>query len=387
MTDRLIRVLVVDDSAVVRQVLSSILGADPAIAIVGSHADPIFAQRSMEREWPDVIVLDIEMPRMDGITFLKQIMSTRPTPVIICSKLTTEGSPASAEAMRAGAFGVLDKPVSGVKEHMQVHGQRLLALVKSAAQSGARPLCRRAVNKPHPVAVLTAEGDLADELLESGSEPSANVPAAAFEAPARATRQSLEGVDRIVAIGTSTGGTQALESVLSQLPANAPGIVVVQHMPQAYTQSFAQRLDSVCAIRVKEAEDGEQVQQGVALIAPGGKHLSVRRQGQHYHAVVKDGPPVSRHKPSVNVLFNSLAKHAGRNAVGIIMTGMGDDGARGLLDMNEAGCSTFAQDEGSCVVFGMPKEAIKLGGVDEVLPLGQLHEAVMGRKPPKGRKP
>jgi two-component system chemotaxis response regulator CheB len=348
-----------------------------------------------------VIVLDIEMPRMDGITFLKQIMCTRPTPVIICSKLTTEGSPGAAEAMRAGAFGVMDKPVSGVKEHMQVHGQRLLGMVRSAAQTGGKHLVRRALSKPHPVAVLAAdEAAATDQVTEAAccgpsisagaAQPLAASPPTApqlgAEAITRLPRQGLEGVDRIVAIGTSTGGTQALESVLSQLPANAPGIVVVQHMPQAYTQSFAQRLDSVCAIRVKEAEDGEPVLPGVALIAPGGKHLSVRRQGLHYHAVVKDGPPVSRHKPSVNVLFNSVAKHAGRNAVGIIMTGMGDDGARGLLDMNEAGCATFAQDEGSCVVFGMPKEAIKLGGVDEVLPLDLLHEAVMGRKPPKGKK-
>jgi two-component system chemotaxis response regulator CheB len=381
MTSRHIKVLIVDDSAVVRQVLAGLLSAEPSIEVTGSHADPIFAQRSMERDWPDVIVLDIEMPRMDGITFLKQIMCTRPTPVIICSKLTTEGSPASAEAMRAGAFGVMDKPVSGVKEHMQVHGQRLLGLIRSAAQTSGKSLGRRALIKPHPVAALVAD--------EAGdAEPVADAPLApqpVAEGIGR-LRPGLEGVDRIVAIGTSTGGTQALESVLSQLPANAPGIVVVQHMPQAYTQSFAQRLDSVCAIRVKQAEDGEPVMQGVALIAPGGKHLSVRRQGLHYHAVVKDGPAVSRHKPSVNVLFNSVARHAGRNAVGIIMTGMGDDGARGLLDMNEAGCATFAQDELSCVVFGMPKEAIKLGGVDEVLPLGLLHEAVMGRKPPKGRK-
>jgi two-component system chemotaxis response regulator CheB len=356
--------MVVDDSAVVRQVIGSLLSADPGIELLGAHSDPLFALRAMEKEWPDVIVLDVEMPRMDGITFLKQIMGTRPTPVVICSTLTTRGAPTTLEALKAGAFEVVEKPTSGVREHLQAQGQQLVSTVKAAAAANVRALARRA-GSAVPGAVLPS----------SVAQPT--------ETPTHVItpRAMIETTDRIVAIGTSTGGTQALELLLARLPVNAPGIVIVQHMPEQFTLSFAQRLDSVCAIRVKQADDGERVLPGQALIAPGGRHLQVRRQGAYYHAVVKDGPPVSRHKPSVNVLFQSVAQHAGRNAIGIIMTGMGDDGARGLLEMKEAGATTFAQDEESCVVFGMPKEAIKLGAADDVLPLDSLHEAVMGRRP------
>jgi len=359
-----IRAMVVDDSAVVRQVIGSLLSADPGIELLGAHSDPLFALRAMEKEWPDVIVLDVEMPRMDGITFLKQIMGTRPTPVVICSTLTTRGAPTTLEALKAGAFEVVEKPTSGVREHLQAQGQQLVSTVKAAAAANVRALARRA-GSAVPGAVLPS----------SVAQPT--------ETPTHVItpRAMIETTDRIVAIGTSTGGTQALELLLARLPVNAPGIVIVQHMPEQFTLSFAQRLDSVCAIRVKQADDGERVLPGQALIAPGGRHLQVRRQGAYYHAVVKDGPPVSRHKPSVNVLFQSVAQHAGRNAIGIIMTGMGDDGARGLLEMKEAGATTFAQDEDSCVVFGMPKEAIKLGAADDVLPLDSLHEAVMGRRP------
>jgi len=355
MQDKTIRAMVVDDSAVVRQVIGALLTADPQIQLIGAHSDPLFALRAMEKEWPDVIVLDVEMPRMDGITFLKQIMSTRPTPVVICSTLTTRGAPTTLEALKAGAFEIVEKPTSGVRDHLQAQGWQLVATVKAAASANVRALARRAGAAPVPV----------------DAAPAHVLPAKAM----------VETTDRIVAIGTSTGGTQALEVLLARLPVTSPGIVIVQHMPEHFTLSFAQRLDSVCAIRVKQADDGERVLPGQALIAPGGRHLQVRRQGAYYHAVVKDGPPVSRHRPSVNVLFQSVAQHAGRNAIGIIMTGMGDDGARGLLEMKDAGATTFAQDEDSCVVFGMPKEAIKLGAADDVLPLDALHEAVMGRRP------
>jgi len=373
-----IKAMVVDDSAVVRQVVGSLLSADPGIELIGAHSDPLFALRAMEKEWPDVIVLDVEMPRMDGITFLRQIMGTRPTPVIICSTLTTKGAPTTMEALQAGAFEIVEKPTSGLKDHLQSQGQKLVATVKAAAGANVRALSRR-VSMP---AVTALAGG------RSASPPSAGAGAATEGATRHVlpTRAMVETTDRIVAIGTSTGGTQALELLLAKLPVTSPGIVVVQHMPEHFTQAFASRLDSVCEIRVKQAEDGERVLPGQALIAPGGRHLQVRRQGAYYHAVVKDGPPVSRHRPSVNVLFGSVAQAAGRNAIGIIMTGMGDDGARGLLEMHQAGAVTFAQDEASCVVFGMPKEAIKLGAADEVLPLDDLHEAVMGRRNPKAKK-
>jgi len=373
-----IKAMVVDDSAVVRQVVGALLSADASIDLIGAHSDPLFAMRAMEKEWPDVIVLDVEMPRMDGITFLRQIMSTRPTPVIICSTLTTQGAPTTMEALQAGAFEIVEKPTSGLKDHLQSQGQRLVATVKAAAGANMRALGRRS-SMPAVAALATARP----------AGPGATATGSAIEAATRHVlpmRAMVETTDRLVAIGTSTGGTQALELLLSRLPINSPGIVVVQHMPEQFTQAFATRLDSICAIRVKQAEDGERVLPGQALIAPGGRHLQVRRQGAYYHAVVKDGPPVSRHRPSVNVLFGSVAQSAGRNAIGIIMTGMGDDGARGLLEMKQAGAVTFAQDEASCVVFGMPKEAIKLGAADDVLPLDELHEAVMGQRNPKLKK-
>ena len=371
MNTQRIRAMVVDDSAVVRQVIGGLLSADPQIQLLGAHADPVFALRAMEKDWPDVLVLDVEMPRMDGITFLRQIMATRPTPVVICSTLTTKGAPTTLEALKAGAFEVVEKPVSGVRDHLQAQGQQLIATVKAAAASNVRALARRA-----GLASVAAPPVAAAPGAPAAPNPHVLV----------TPRAMVETTDRIVAIGTSTGGTQALEALLSRLPVTAPGMVVVQHMPEQFTLSFAQRLDAACQIRVKQAEDGERVLPGQALIAPGGRHLQVRRQGAYYHAVVKDGPPVSRHKPSVNVLFQSVAQHAGANAIGIIMTGMGDDGARGMLDMKEAGAVTFAQDEESCVVFGMPKEAIKLGGVDYVMPLDALHEAVLGKRPAGQRR-
>ncbi len=360
-----IKVMVIDDSAVVRQVITQILSADPALEVIGAHADPVFAMRAMSSDWPDVITLDIEMPRMDGITFLKKLMSERPTPVVVCSTLTGKGAPTTIEALRCGAVEVVEKPGTGVRDAMRQQAGSLVQIVKAAARANVRPLVFRAEARStagadigHAIAAET--GHLATE--ERG--------------PARAMSETT---DRIVAIGTSTGGTLALEQVLSGLAPTVPGMVIVQHMPEAFTLAFAERLDKSCAIRVKQAEDGDRVLPGQALIAPGGRHLQVRRRGAFYYAEVRDGPPVSRHRPSVNVLFSSVAQAAGRNALGVIMTGMGDDGARGLLEMRQAGATTFAQDEASCVVFGMPKEAIKLGGATHTVPLHDIPDVVSGR--------
>jgi two-component system chemotaxis response regulator CheB len=297
-------------------------------------------------DWPDVIVLDVEMPRMDGITFLKRIMAERPTPVVICSTLTAKGAETTMLALAAGAVAIVAKPKTAVKAFLLDAASDLVQVVKSAAKAKVQNLLPTGseIRPPRP--------------QEDGSKA----------LPARLS----ETTDRIVAIGTSTGGTQALEAVLAGLPRVSPGIVVVQHMPEKFTTAFAQRLNSVCQIEVKEAQDGDRVIMGRAYIAPGGKHMQVKRSGAQYLLEVRDGPLVNRHRPSVDVLFRSIAEHAGKNALGIIMTGMGDDGARGLAAMHDAGARTAAQDERSCVVFGMPKEAIALGCVDKVLPLHSI---------------
>ena len=346
-----IKVLIVDDSAVVRQALVEILGRDREIRVIGHAMDPIFAMDKMAKEWPDVILLDVEMPRMDGITFLKKIMAEHPTPVIICSSLTQKGAETTMQALAAGAFTIFTKPSLGVKDYLSDASADLVSAVRAAA--GAR------MSKLPRLSLERAPAKLsADAVLAPG-----------FEAMAATT-------DIFTAIGTSTGGTQALEYVLSQLPRTCPGIVVVQHMPEKFTAAFSERLDQICEIEVKEAKTGDRVLPGRALIAPGGRHLVVKRSGAQYLAEVVSAPPVNRHCPSVDVLFRSVAKYAGRNARGVIMTGMGDDGARGLLEMKLAGAATLAQDEESCVVFGMPKEAIKLGAADRVVSLRQIPELI-----------
>ncbi|HLO65975.1 MAG TPA: chemotaxis response regulator protein-glutamate methylesterase [Holophaga sp.] len=341
-----IKVFIVDDSAVVRQALSELLGKDRGIRILGHAMDPLFALERMNKDWPDVIVLDVEMPRMDGITFLRKIMAERPTPVIICSSLTGKGAETTLQAMAAGAFAIFTKPTLGVKSYLEDASADLIQAVRAAAAARAAKLLKAAPPRIGPDAVLPPPGS---------------------EAMAVTT-------DRFSAIGTSTGGTQALEYVLSALPRTCPGIVVVQHMPEKFTAAFASRLNGICEIEVKEAVTGDRVLPGRALIAPGGRHLVVRRSGAQYQVEVVAAPPVNRHCPSVDVLFRSVAKFAGRNARGVIMTGMGDDGARGLLEMRQSGAQTFAQDEESCVVYGMPKEAVKMGAVDRVLPLSQIPE-------------
>lgn len=345
MSDR-IKVLIVDDSAVVRQVLSTVLSSDAQIHVIDTAADPILAQEKMAIEWPDVIVLDVEMPRMDGITFLKKIMAERPTRVLICSTLTEAGAATTMQALAAGAVGFVTKPKLGLKSFLSDSAADLIRDVKLAAQAMPRNFGRGGA-----LAVPTRSG---------------------IKAAITQSTSMAESSSKIIAIGTSTGGTQALEVLLTCLPRVTPGIVIVQHMPEKFTAMFAQRLDSLCAIEVREARHGDRVTMGRALIAPGGLHMQLVRSGAFFHVEVIDGPPVNRHKPSVDVLFNSVAAVSRDNALGIIMTGMGDDGARGLRQMRSAGALTIAQDELSCVVFGMPKEAIKLGAVEKVLPLEQL---------------
>lgn len=351
-----IRVLIVDDSAVVRQVLTQRLSADRAIEVMGTAADPVFAMDKMAKEWPDVIVLDVEMPRMDGLTFLRKIMAERPTPVVICSTLTTKGAETTMQAMAAGAVSIVAKPKANLKQYLMEESDDLVAVVKAAAQARVRRMVGGPKLAPAPAKLS------ADAILPSATS---------------SQRAMSETTDRVVALGTSTGGTQALEAVLSALPVDSPGLVIVQHMPEAFTAAFAQRLNTVCDIEVREAVHGDRVHTGLALIAPGGRHLVLERNGAQYRVAVVDGPPVSRHRPSVDVLFRSVARAAGRNALGVIMTGMGDDGARGLKEMREAGARTLGQDEDSCVVYGMPKEAMKLGGVERELPLHAIPAAIV----------
>jgi two-component system chemotaxis response regulator CheB len=326
----------------------------------------------MKRTWPDVIVLDIEMPRMDGITFLKKIMSERPTPVVICSTLTEKGTATTLAALQAGAFTVIAKPKIGLKTFLQDSAAELLHSVRSAALANVKRLVPSAVT-PNPLAKARERPAPPRATDVKHEKNSADVILAAGSAHALA-----QTTDRVVAIGTSTGGTQALEAVLSRLPRVCPGIVIVQHMPEKFTAAFAARLDSISEVVVKEARNDERVVPGHALIAPGGKHLLLRRSGAQYRVEVRDGPLVNRHRPSVDVLFRSVAQSAGANALGVIMTGMGDDGAVGLLEMREAGAQTLAQSEETCVVFGMPKEAIKRGAVEKVVPLAAIADEIAG---------
>ena len=350
-----IKVMVIDDSAVVRQVMTGILESDPTLEVIGACADPIFATERMKARWPDVILLDVEMPRMDGITFLKKLMQEHPTPVVICSTLTEAGAATTMEALSAGAVTVVTKPKVGLKQFLSESAEELTNVIRHAARVNVNRLAARA-NVPRPLVKNTADVMLA--------------------APST-TRAMTQTTEHVVALGTSTGGTQALQEVLSALPAVCPGIVIVQHMPPQFTGAFASRLNSICAIEVREAKDNDRVVSGAALIAPGGKHMMLKRSGAQYYVEIKEGPAVNRHCPSVDVLFRSVAKCAGRNALGVIMTGMGDDGARGLKEMRDAGAHTAAQDEATCVVFGMPKEAIRLDAAARILPLDSIAHLIL----------
>jgi two-component system, chemotaxis family, protein-glutamate methylesterase/glutaminase len=354
-----IKVMIVDDSAVVRQVLVELLGNDPGIEVIAAVADPLFAMQRLKTQWPDVIVLDVEMPRMDGVTFLRKLMHERPTPVVICSTLTEAGAPTTIEALAAGAVTVITKPKIGLKQFLSDSAHELTSAVRIAARANVNRIAARAESQASGIGAATRSKNTADVIL------------------APAERAMSRTTEHVVAIGCSTGGTQALQEVLTVLPAVCPAVVIVQHMPPTFTAAFAQRLNGLCKITVKEAQHNDRVVPGCALIAPGGKHLLLQRSGAQYYVEVREGPPVNRHCPSVDVLFRSAAKAAGPNALGIIMTGMGDDGARGLKEMRTAGASTIAQDEQSCVVFGMPKEAIRMDAVDRILSLHELPRAIL----------
>ena len=357
LTPRKVRVLIVDDSATVRQALTAVLESDPQIEVIGVASDPFQAARRIADQIPDVITLDVEMPRMDGITFLRRLMAQHPIPVVMCSSLTESGSETLFQALEAGAVDVILKPKMGVAEHLAESRIRICDAVKGAARARIRG--RR--DAPPTYGAHEPEKKLnADAML----------PPPSGRAMARTT-------ESIVCIGASTGGTESLRLVLEALPAAAPGIVIVQHMPEKFTASFANRLNGLCQVDVKEAVDGDAVLRGRVLIAPGNLHTMIERSGANYHVSVRSGPLVSRHRPSVDVLFRSAARSAGSNAVGVIMTGMGDDGARGLEEMKQAGARTLAQDEATSVVFGMPKEAIARGCVDKIVPLPQMAQEIL----------
>lgn len=344
-----LRVLVVDDSALVREGVKRILTRARGFA-VESAIDPIAALDKIARVRPDVILLDLEMPRMDGITFLRKLMAEDPIPVVVCSALAGRGSEAALAALESGAIEVVTKPRLGVADFLQESATLLSDAVRAAAAARlARPMGRAPLPSQHLARPLQAEPAL------------------------RLTSQ------RILALGASTGGTEALRTIFEMLPPGCPGAAVVQHMPEGFTRAFATRLDQICRVEVKEAADGDHIVDGRVLVAPGNRHLEVRRSGASYVVSVSDGPLVSRHRPSVDVLFRSVARAAGPNAVGAILTGMGDDGADGLLEMRRAGAATLAQDEASCVVFGMPKQAIERGAVDDVVPLVRLAPALLQR--------
>ena len=371
-----IRVLVVDDSAVVRQSLSAILEADPEIEVMGTAADPIIAVKKIMKEVPDVITLDIEMPRMDGLTFLRKIMAQRPIPVVVISSLTTKGTEAAMKALEYGASEVIGKPSMNPDVFFQESHIMLCDAVKAAALSTTRRISADQIqervnhtntveDKPAPKRLsqiqkaqpLTVQPKYtADAILEKSS-----------------ASDTIVSTEKIIVLGASTGGTEAIRTLLRDMPEDMPGIAIVQHMPEGFTRSFSNSLDQISRLSVKEAENGDKLYRGRVLIAPGNKHMLLKRVGKEYFVEIKEGPLVNRHRPSVDVLFRSAARYAGNNAIGVILTGMGNDGARGMKEMHDAGAHTIAQDEQSCVVYGMPKEAYKMGGVDDVVALDKIN--------------
>jgi two-component system chemotaxis response regulator CheB len=353
--------MIVDDSAVVREVLTEILEKKPDIQVIGAAPNPVIARQKMDKNWPDVLILDVEMPQMDGITFLRQLMNERPVATVICSTLSTAGADTSLRAMQAGAVCVIAKPTLNLSGALHEQSDELTQAVRAAAGANLKRIQRGAQTPSAPPAFKVAPKYNADVILE---------------APRSGARVRTGDAGHVIAIGTSTGGTQALEYVLPRLPRTVPGLVIVQHMPEAFTRSFAERLDAISAIEVREAQHGDKVKSGCALIAPGNRHMLLKRYASQYCVEVIDGPHVSRHRPSVDVLFRSVAKFAGANALGVIMTGMGDDGARGLKEMRDAGAQTVAQDEESCVVFGMPQEAIKHGGAGQIASLDDIPKLI-----------
>lgn len=346
---RRVKVLIVDDSALAREVLSSVLKTDPEIEVIGTANDPFMAAEKLRHMVPDVIVLDIEMPRMDGITFLRKLMAQHPIPTVICSSIAEAGSATALAALEAGAVEIIEKPGVGKREFFNDMRIEICDTIKAAA------VARMPVGRSIATPKLSAD---------------------AVIKPKAATAM-IRTTDKVVVIGASTGGTEALRALLERLPLDCPGIVIVQHMPEGFTATFAKRLHQLCRIAVREAADGDVVLRGQALVAPGNRHTLLRRSGAKYYVEVAVGPLVNRHRPAVDVLFRSAAESAGRNAVGVILTGMGDDGARGMREMKDVGAATIAQDEATSVVYGMPAEAVKLGGVDQSLPLDAIAAAIL----------
>jgi two-component system chemotaxis response regulator CheB len=346
-----IKVLVIDDSALIRQVLTELLNSDPEIEVVGTAQDPIIARDKIKQLNPDVLTLDVEMPKMDGITFLRNLMRLRPMPVVMVSTLTQQGADVTFEALELGAIDFVTKPRLDIKEQLQGYVEEITEKVRIASRAKVTAITDRARNKDKDVKRT------ADVVLEKRAAPAAT---------------KLKTTEKIIAIGASTGGTEAIREVLENMPADAPSIVITQHIPPKFSTSFAQRMDSISAMTVYEAEDGQQIVPGHVYIAPGDRHLLVERSGARYYCRLNDGPAVSRHKPSVDVLLRSVAQCVGPNAIGVMLTGMGDDGARGMLEMKEAGAATLAQDEATSVVWGMPGEAVKCGAVDTQLPLSSI---------------
>jgi two-component system, chemotaxis family, protein-glutamate methylesterase/glutaminase len=377
---RKIRVLVVDDSASVRQALKDILDADPEIEVMATAGDPWAAAERMRKEIPDVITLDVEMPRMDGLSFLDKLMKQHPIPVVICSSLVGAGSATALSALERGAVEIIEKPRNGTPREWKESSIHICDAVRAAARTRRRPIAARPAGSTRPPvaapaparAVTSTRLPVVARPAGTTRPPVAARPAGTTRPPGLPRTAMIETTDKVVAMGASTGGTEALLAILREMPVDCPGIVVVQHMPEKFTAQFAARLDSLCEIEVKQASSGDSVLRGQALIAPGNHHLLLKRSGARYFVEISDGPLVNRHRPSVDVLFRSAARYAGANAVGILLTGMGDDGARGMLEMHDAGAHTVAQDEASCVVFGMPAEAIKRGAVDRVLPLERI---------------
>lgn len=380
--DNKIRALIVDDSAVVRQALTAILEADPEIEVMGTAADPIIAVKKIMREVPDVITLDIEMPRMDGLTFLRKIMAQHPIPVVVISSLTTKGTEVAMKALEYGASEVIGKPSMNPDVFIQDSHIMLCDAVKAAAQSKLRrikgddmqerilesqqtarpapptpPVPRPVTRTTIPTAQIAHVQPkyTADAILEKGS-----------------ASDVIVSTDKVIVLGSSTGGTEAIRTLLKEMPEDMPGIAIVQHMPEGFTRSFSNGLNQISRLEVKEAETGDRLYRGRVLIAPGNKHMLLKRVGREYYVEIKEGPLVNRHRPSVDVLFRSAARYAGNNAIGVILTGMGNDGAKGMKEMHDAGAHTIAQDEQSCVVYGMPKEAVKAGGVDDVVALDKI---------------
>ena len=343
------RVLIVDDSAVVRQMLTEILSRAPGIEVVGSAADPILAREKIKRLNPDVITLDVEMPRMDGLAFLENLMRLRPTPVVMISSLTERGADTTLQALALGAVDFISKPKLDVARGLEEYAEEIIGKVKAAAKAKVRALDRPAAPRPGGNVVL----------------------------PSAASTLKFRTTDRLIAIGASAGGTEALRVVLEGMPADAPAVVMTQHLPAGFSTAFADRLNRHSAMAVREASEGEAILPGHAYLPPGGKHLQVVRDGARWRCKIDDGPPVNRHKPAVDVLFQSVARNAGANAIGAVLTGMGDDGARGLLEMLQAGASTLVQDEATSVVWGMPGTAFRLGAAQEVLPLDRIAERLI----------